>query len=161
MTREYQMTLADVDVILNNIDTNEKNKVPMKLQKFIHDNKLENYESSINTQIPIEEQALSKETTAFISMLYLNYWCDSEEEKEELKSQIHQNELDYQEELRKKYNVDNIFQKEEISISTENDTNDNTVENEETQNTVGTQMIEYKESFFRKLFNKIKSFFRR
>ena len=47
-------------------------------------------------------------------MLNLNYWCETEEEKQELIKHYTENERKYQEELRKKYNTDNIFQKKKI-----------------------------------------------
>lgn len=154
MTKEYKKALCDIDLILNYIDKKEKNKVPLKLQKFIHDNKLEGYESNIDVKVPIESQQLTEETRAFIAMLYLKYWSSTEEEKLELQRKIHNNELKYQEELHEKYSVDNIFNNTN-KVSTNVEKNDNVISNE------NTQLIEYKESFIKKIFNKIKQFFRR
>lgn len=44
-----------------------------------------------------------------IAVLDLNYWCKDEEEKLKLKKKFGENELKYQEELKEKYNVDNLF----------------------------------------------------
>ena len=93
----------------------------------------------------MNEQKLQKETIDILAMLTLNYWCNSEEEKAELTSMYSDNELKYQEELREKYNPDNIFKKEEPKREPE------------VQNNVA--VIEYKETIFDKLLNKIKQFF--
>lgn len=42
-------------------------------------------------------------------MLNLQYWCKDENEKERLKSVYAENERKYQDELREKYNPDNLF----------------------------------------------------
>ena len=42
-------------------------------------------------------------------MLNLQYWCKDENEKERLKSIYAENERKYQNELREKYNPDNLF----------------------------------------------------
>ena len=50
-----------------------------------------------------------EETLALIAMLNLQYWCKDENEKERLKSIYAENERKYQNELREKYNPDNLF----------------------------------------------------
>ena len=76
--------------------------------------------------------------------MYENYWCP-EEEKQDLQKKFYENEQKYQEELRQKYNPDNIFSKK----------NKNIIEIEDNQ----TQLIEYKETIFRRILNKIKALF--
>lgn len=76
--------------------------------------------------------------------MYENYWCP-EEEKQDLQKKFYENEQKYQEELRQKYNPDNIFTKK----------NKNIIEIEDNQ----TQLIEYKETIFRRILNKIKALF--
>ena len=85
MTNELRQTFCDIEIILNALPEEDRNKVPMKLRKFISENKLENYESEVRIDVPIEEQDLSPDTRTFIGMLYLNYWCKDEEEKAEIK----------------------------------------------------------------------------
>lgn len=151
MDINYQRTLSDIDLILNEIDEETRNKIPNKLQKFIKENKLENYVSEINVKLPLEEQKLSRDTKAFLAMLYLNYWCTTNEEKEEFQKQLKENEKEYQKELAEKYNIDNIFNKNKEKIEKELEE----VEIEE------KAMIQYKESLIKKILNKIFSFFRR
>ena len=84
MTNENRRTFSDIDIILNALPEEDRNKVPLKLRKFISENKLENYESNIRINIPIEEQDIHPDTQTFLGMLYLNYWCKDEEEKKEM-----------------------------------------------------------------------------
>ncbi len=83
-------------------------------------------------------------------MLNLNYWCESEEHKKELISRYNDNEQKYQQELREKYNPDNIFK---------NNDKKNSIQEEIIENEVA--LVEYKESIFKKIINKIKSIFRK
>ena len=79
----------------------------------------------------------------------MNYWCDSQDEKNKLKELFENNEIKYQTELREKYNPDNLFKNRQKSV--ENDyAKENTM-----------AMVEYKESIFRKIINKIKGIFHR
>ena len=149
MNNNYKRTLSDIDVILNQIDENKLNKIPIKLRNLIKNNKLEGYISKIDINRPLEEQELHEDTVAFLTMLYVNYWCE-QEEKEEITSKLKENEIKYQEELRDKYNPDNIFKnskKESIQINTET---------KEEQ-----QIVVYKESFIQRIISKIFSFLRR
>ena len=50
-----------------------------------------------------------EETLTLIAMLNLQYWCKDENEKERLKSVYAENKRKYQDELREKYNPDNLF----------------------------------------------------
>ena len=82
-------------------------KIPIKLRDFIIAEKDENYIANINPNIPLENQKLLTETITILALLKLNYWCENEEEKYELMKMFQDNE--YQYELEKKYNLNNIF----------------------------------------------------
>jgi hypothetical protein len=158
MTVEFKKTLSDIDVILNEMDDELTNKVPEEFRRVIHNQKLDGYTPQIRTDIPIEEQQLSQETKSFLAMLYLKYWCENEDERRAFKDVLNQNEALYQKELAEKYSYDKLFNKE--------DTNQKEVAEETEEKKIETpeepvQMIEYKESFFTKIINKIKSLFRR
>lgn len=144
MTDEYRRTLCDIDIIINELEDKEKNMIPSKLRKIIHDNKLESYQSEIRIDIPLEQQQLHQDTQAFLAMLYLNYWCQDENEKRELRITLADNEEKFQKELSEKYDVYNIFKERQ-----ERTLNRNEEEIKETQVTV------YKESLFKRILNKI------
>ena len=112
-------------------------------------NRLEGYTPNINSKIPLDEQNLQKKTYSILAMLNLNYWCENENEKQELIAIYAENDRKKEEELREKYNPDNLFK---------NKTN---IRQQEEMDK-GTALVEYKEEkFFKKIINKIMSFFRR
>lgn len=120
--------------------------MPIKLIKSIRDNRDKNYSPIYKSSIPIEKQNIRRETLSIIAVLDLNYWCENEEEKIKLKNKIDQNELKYQKELERKYNIDNLFKNKKT-------TNNNI-------NTQNSLLVPIKEKrFFTKILEKIKLFF--
>ena len=160
MTNELGRTFCDIDIILNALPEEDRNKVPKKLRKLIEENKLDGYESTVRVDVPIEEQELHPDTQAFIGMLYLYYWCETEEEKRELKKLYIENVKRYQKELQEKYEV---FKNDNNQV-TEIENNETESEEVMTKNAAQTQdsqIIVYKESIIRKILNKVMSIFRR
>ena len=84
-------------------------KIPYNFIEFIENEKNDDYEFYIDPNIPLENQELLEDTINILAMLKLEYWCDSEDEKEELSNLFSYNEEKYQAELREKYNPDKIF----------------------------------------------------
>lgn len=150
MTNEYRRTLCDIDIIINELEDKEKNMVPLKLREIIHDNRLEGYQSEIRTDIPLEQQQLHPDTQAFLAMLYLNYWCQDENEKRELRLTLAENEEKFQKELSEKYDVYNIFKERQ----------ERTV-NRDKEEIKETQVMVYKEPLIKRILNKIFSFLKR
>ena len=82
----------------------------------------------------------------------IQYWYKDESKKQKLLEVLDENERKYQEELREKYNPDNIFKNKN-----QNNTFDEAVpKNEEIS--VGMQIVEYKEPIFKRIVNKILNF---
>ena len=149
MRSEEKIAYKQVITILDNMEPEYKEKIPKKLVKLFEENSDENYEFHLDLTRPLQEQELNSKTLALLAMLNLNYWCETEEEKQELIKHYTENERKYQEELRKKYNTDNIFQK-------------NNKENKQEETTEEqVSLVEHRESVIRKLINKIKSIFHR
>ena len=120
---QTKQTYSEIDEFLELLDEKTRNEVPTKLREFFKKEKDNNYHKGINPNISIKEQNLKKETLALIALLNLQYWCKDEKEKERLKQVYASNENRYQEELREKYNPDNIFKnankekvKEEVAL---------------------------------------------
>lgn len=149
MENNIYKAYAEVDKILSFMDTTYMEKIPKKMRDLFRNEKLQDYEPNINPQIPLDEQNLQKKTYAILAMLNFNYWCNDEDEKKELIKLYAENDRKREEELREKYNPDNIFKnKQTESISNTEESN--------------TSLIEYKESnFFKKIINKIMSLFKR
>lgn len=134
---------SEVYQILNLLGNEYIDKLPNSLFNMLKEKRDTNYIPKYNENKPLNEQNIKKETIEIIALLHLNYWCESEEEKNELKQILQNNESNYQQELRNKYNPDNIFKKREREYIKQNQ----------------VAVIEYKESRFRKIINKIKKLF--
>ena len=129
------------------LDEYNRNKIPKKLMEFFEEEKDINYTKVIDQNVPIKEQNLKKETLVLIAMLNLQYWCEDEKEKQRLKKIYANNEIKYQEELRDKYNPDDLFKTKQKNI--------------EDNHSQQTAMIEYKElSIFQRIKEFIKSIFK-
>ena len=148
MNIETRQAYSEVNMFLELIGEEMSNQIPLKLRKFFKREMDKNYIPTIDTKIPIKEQRLKRKTIAIIAGLNLQYWCKDEERKKELLEVYSNNEKKYQQELREKYNPDNIFKK---------CTQENTIEEKNIENEFA--LVEYKESIFKKLINKIKNIF--
>lgn len=149
MENNIYKAYAEVEMILSFMEEIYVQKIPKKMRELFKNEKLQNYEPKINPQIPLDEQNLQKKTYAILAMLNLNYWCDDENEKQELIKLYVENDRKKEEELREKYNPDNIFKKKET---------ENTLHIEEKN----IALVEYKESnFFKRIISKIMNLFKK
>ena len=140
--KNNEIAYTEVDTILSLMDEKYINKIPKNLRGIFKEEKSLDYKPVIDTKKALNEQKLQKGTLVILAMLCLNYWCDSEEEKQELIKAYSENERKNEAEIREKYNPDNLFKKREEIPS-------------------DTQMIEYHEGMLTKIWNKIKSLFHR
>ena len=51
-----------------------------------------NYNPVYTEEMILKQQNMKKETISMISLLYISYWCENEEELKELKKKIKENE---------------------------------------------------------------------
>lgn len=138
---------AEVDEILSLMENTYIEKIPSKIREIFKDERQKDYNPIIKTDIPLDEQNLQRKTFAILAILNLNYWCEDENEKQELIKIYAENNRKKEEELREKYNPDNIFKKEEPNKQTKND---------------NTALIEYdEENFIKKILKKIMQFFKK
>ena len=147
MTLEYKQSLTELNAIIHYMNIEYLKKIPQKFIDFINKNMDVNYKPNISQNIPINEQNIKQDTKVLLSLLYRNYWCDSEVKNELLNEDAIQKEQ-YEQELREKYNPDNIFKNKTQHI-------------EETKEEVkNVSLVEYKEtSWFYNFFENIKKFF--
>ena len=110
---------AEVDEILYLLDKKYLERVPLKIRNFFKKFKLKDNNPNINIEVPLNEQCLQRKTFVFLAILYLNYWCNSEEEKQDLLRQFSDNGKRKEQELREKYNPENLFKKEKINTKQE------------------------------------------
>lgn len=146
MLIDNMLAYAEVDEILNLLEEEYAKKIPEKVRSFFREEKMQDYKPEINVEIPLIEQNLKRETMVLLAILNLNYWCESEEEKENFRKELAENEKE-QKELEEKYNPDNLFKKKL---------------QEKQEDIPNTELIVYKKTnFIHKLLNKIKSLFRK
>lgn len=145
---EYKEAITEVLDILYNSDEDLLGKIPKKLIDFWERNKSKTYKPNLNHDLPLTEMNLKKKTKSIIAMIYLNYICE-EEQKKSFKHILKNNEDFYQQELREKYNPDNIFKKRKNADISENNNEDNSII---------MQIVEYKVPIFKRIINKILEF---
>lgn len=131
---EYRKSISEVLEILNHTRKEDVDKISPEFLDFLNNNALIEYEPHLDHSKRVKEMGLNDKTIAILSIIASKYWI-STEDKENFEKQLNENERKYQEELHEKYNPDNIFNKKQENI----------VEPENSQ----TQLIEYKESFFK------------
>lgn len=148
-------SFIEVLEILKYMDKSLVEKVPKKLISVFEENGSKEYEFKLNPNISLKENNLKEETLTLLAILNLNYWCESEELKKELLAKYAENERKYQEELRQKYNPDDIFKKKTVNKEIVEEKHEE-VEHEEIEQVA---LVEYKESIIKKIINKIKSIF--
>ena len=131
---------TEVYTILQDLNTEEYNKIPPEIIKAIEENMNEEYEYELDEDLELKNQPMLPETKAILFNLFRDYLATSEQKEKIIKMQ---NEERQKSELKKQqqYNA-NVFQ---------NKTKENINQSKE--------LIEYKENIFVKLINKIKSWF--
>lgn len=107
---------AEVDKILSFMKIRYVEKIPKRMREMFKNEKLQGYEPNIDKNIPLEEQKLERKTLAILAMLNLNYWCENEEEKQELIMAYSNNDKKRNEEIKERYSPDNIFKNKEKEI---------------------------------------------
>ncbi len=147
---DIKMAYCEVDIILGQMEEEYVNKVPSELRKLFKEQKRKDYLPEIKANVPLADQNLMRKTIAILAMLNLNYWCEDEKEKQDLIQMYSENDRKREEELREKYNPDNLFKKKDIEVE------------EVTDNTECKGLIEYKkENFFKMILRKIFSIFKK
>ena len=132
------MAYSEMYEILNLMEDEDKERVPQEVRDFFEEQRMKEYKPKIRTDIPLTEQNLKRETVVLLTILVINYWCDSEEEKQSFIDELEKNEkikMELQE-----YNPDNLFKNRR---KTKEDVVMEQVEN--------VEMIQYKENLFTKL----------
>lgn len=108
VTKEFAEASAEINEIFKYLPKEEVEKIPSKLREFFKEISSKDYVTNINPNIPLDKQQIKEKTKDIIALIYRNYWC-SEEERKELDQKLIENDKKFEEELREKYNPDNIF----------------------------------------------------
>lgn len=138
---EYSEAITETLDILRHTKKEDVDKISPKFMIFLKENALKTYNPELDHTKKIKDMHLQPKTKAILAIIYKKFWCDDDKRKE-LDNIFKNNEIKYQEELREKYNPDNLFRNKEPKVET--------IEN-------SVAMVEYKES----IFTKIKNWFKR
>lgn len=131
----------EVYEILKKLGESYINRLPKKLYVLIEER------ASAEPKID-KKEAISREAIAFIAMLHYHYWCDTEEEKQELMDVFNENEEKRKQEAYEKYNPD-VFAQNRTEMAQEK-------ENKNTE-----LVVKKEEKWYKKIVNFIKSIFKR
>ena len=142
----YYNELVEVDAILNYLNEEDYNKIPQNIINAIKENKNKNYTFNYDDELELKEQHLLKETRAILYNLFRDYLA-TPEQKSKIEKWQHEDrikvELSKQEDLKK----DIIFPKETT--------------NESNTSIEQLQVIEYKDSIFRRILGWFKKILKR
>ena len=148
VAENYACAYKEVIEVLKYTKREDVNKIPKYRILLWKTNMKKDYDFKIDTSKTLEEQNLSDEAKAIIANIFKKYWAtDYQKERIEAKEKYDMEQLE--KEKHEKYNPDDIFKNRKQAISN----------NENISNTV--KMVEYKESIFKRILNKIKDIFSR
>ena len=144
MENNLKKAYSEIYEILNLMEEEYVNKVPQKLRDLFKMEKEDNFSVNINIDKPLENQNLQKDTLTILAILYINYWSESDEEKQELIKLFR----DVDKRNEEFYSTENLFKKQEKKANLN-------------ENTTNLQLIVQKNNFFIKIINKIKNLFKK
>lgn len=148
ISQTTRQAYSEIDEFLSLLTDEKREQIPVKLREFFKEEKDKNYTKGIKLDIPVKDQNFKEETLAIIALLNLEYWCQDEEEKEKLRKIYDNNEKIYKEMLQVEFKPDDVFKKKNVVI-----------ENENNEQVAHVSMVEYRESVFKRVLNKIKQIF--
>lgn len=151
MKPEYREAFEEVFEIFNLMPKELLNKIPTKFYEMIKEERDTNY--SPNIKEPLEKQKLKNETIIILGLIYRDFLCPPEEKKilqEKDAKELQEIEKELEQQIREKYNPDDIFK------------NKNRIVPEEVQQSKETRItIIQEEKWYQRIFNIIKNLFKR
>lgn len=144
---KYTNAYTEVYEILNCLDKDEYNKIPVELIEVFEENRNLDYEYEVNEEQDLTKQPMLVETKAILLNIFRDYLASSEQSKkikqwlqsdreylEKQKQERYSNNV-FENDGKKEYNVDNVDIQLPIEIK--------------------------KQSIFQKIINKLKNIFKR
>jgi len=146
MEDTYEKAYREVIELLKFFPRESIEKIPEeKLNLYI--NKMDRtYNYKVDKTKCFEQQEMLEKTKAIFANIFRDYWA-TDYQRERIIAKEKYDKEKIEEEKREKYNPDDIFKNRKVEILQEETVMDNTA------------MVEYKESIFKKIINKIKSLF--
>ena len=120
-------------------------QIPQETINFFHNNMDTSYEYNISVDT-FDGRTMLEETKAILTILFRDYWA-TPVQREKILNYENSARNKLEEETRMKYNADNLFKKKKSQDNVEKHIEE-------------TAMVEYKESIFKKIINKILNIFK-
>ena len=129
LTKEYSEAIVEVLDVLRNLDEETISRIPLSFIRSLNEKKSKTYKSNIDFSKDLKENVLKHQTKVILALIYRDYICETEEEREEFDSKL----------LKSYKNADEIFTNKQETINTQN------------------KMILYEQenNFFKKIIKKI------
>lgn len=116
METVYKQAFAEVLEVLKHTSKSIVEKIPENFINFLKDNKDDEYITVIDFSKSNWEDDVKEETQVILALIYREYIVSSEKKRELIRDE--QNEqLRIENEIRKKYNPDNLFKNERKEIN--------------------------------------------
>ena len=142
MEDKYPKAYKQVIEILKYVPQESVDKIPQEMIKTFKINMDDKYDFKIDISKSFEEQDILEETKAILANIFRDYWATPEQKERILEKERNEREIE-ENKKREKYNPDNLFKKR-------------STQQEEYVVTNEVAMVEYKEPFLKRIFNKIK-----
>lgn len=147
--KDLNKRLVEVEAVLERLEDKYKKKIPLEIWEYIKKNKDTTYDFYFDDNKPLENQKLNIDTIAMLTYINMEYLLDEEQKKEMLRL-LREDEAFAEEKKKEQYKTEDLFKNRNDNKRI----TDNNFNNE-------IAMTKYKESFFRKIINKIKKLFSR
>lgn len=150
LKQEYMQAFTEVNEIIKLMPIELVNKIPIKFREMINEEKDKIYLPDIKE--PLEKCKLKNETIIILGLIHRDFLCSPEERRELQEKdakELQEVQKNIEEEIREKYNPDDIFKKKR----------ENRVEYEKTEETAIIAI--QKEKWYKKIFNLIKKLFKK
>ena len=137
---------SEVYALIQLVGREYQDMIPTKIKTNIDAKRDKEYTPVYNIDIPLEKQNISKDSLAILAIIEYNYWCKTENDKQEFIKELKQIDLENEKKLRELYNPDNIFKKSNLTLQNNNEK---------------VALIEVKEEkWYKKVFDFLKKFFK-
>ena len=140
-----QEALTEVYEILKVTPIELTSKIPTQFNKMVEENRAKDYRFILEE--PFDEKDLKKETIIILGLIYRDFFADPEE-REELQLKDKEEIKRVEEEIRKQYDIDTIFQNRKEK-------------NKKEVNETSLVLFENQQGFWKKIFKAIKGIFKK
>ena len=110
---DLKIAYAEVDKILDSLSDSYIEKIPLKLRDFFKENKNPDYKVEIDPYVPLKKQNLHRKTIIIMTMLELNYFLETDEDKDNLIDELAREEHESRESIINEYSLDNVILEDE------------------------------------------------